>query len=314
MRLSIVIVNWNARKMLRNCVRSVTQHLDPKLDEIIVVDNGSDDGSADAIADEFPTLRLIRNPDNRGFAAANNQALAIARGRYVLLLNNDTLVHGDVLARSCHYLDTHGDVAVMGCRVLNDDGSMQPTCGQYPSLVNLLLLTSGLWKLRRPRFFGRYQMSDWNRDNERDVDTVSGCYMLVRAGAIEDIGVLDEDFFFFGEETDWCKRFRDAGWGVRFAPVGYITHFGSVSARRHNHKRDVMLSKAMVRLHRKHGGWPSAATVWSLLLVFNASRMMFWALRSLFSRNIEVRGRCRHFVGVVREFDSVWPSPSATRP
>jgi len=314
MRLSIIIVNWNARAMLADCLGTVLDGLDPRLDEVIVVDNGSADGSADTIARAFPTVRLIRNADNRGFAAANNQALAVARGRYVLLLNNDTLVHGDVMSRSCRYLDTHPDTAVMGCRVLNRDGSLQPTCSQYPSLVNLLLLTSGLWRLRWPRFLGRFQLSDWERDSERDVDTVSGCYMLVRKSAIREVGVLDERFFFFGEETDWCKRFRDAGWGVRFAPVGLITHFGSVSARRHNHKRDVMLSKAMVRLHRKHSGWPMAALIWGLLLVFNASRAAFWALGSLFSRRTEVRERCRHFTGVVREFGSAWPSPTATRP
>lgn len=313
MRLSIVIVNWNERDMLRDCLTSVARALEPTLDEVIVVDNGSHDGSAGMVAEEFPSVRLVRNRDNRGFAAANNQGLALARGRYALLLNNDTLVHGDVLTRSCGYLDAHCDVAVLGCRVLNGDGSLQPTCSQYPSFLNLLLLTSGLWKLRWPRPLGRYQIAHWNRDDERDVDTVSGCYMVVRASAIDEVGVLDERFFFFGEETDWCKRFRDAGWGVRFAPVGHITHFGSVSARRHNHQRDVMLSRAMVRLHRKHGGWPSAASVWTLLLTFNASRAAFWALRSVFSRRSEVHQRCRHFIGVVREFASVWPTPSRTR-
>jgi GT2 family glycosyltransferase len=258
-------------------------------------------------------VRLINNPDNRGFAAANNQALEIARGRYFLLLNNDTLIHGNVLESSCHYLDRHDDTAVLGCRVLNADGSLQITCGLYPSITNLLLLTSGLWKLKWPRFLGRYQMSHWKRDDERDVDTVSGCYMLVRASAVRKVGLLDEQFFFFGEETDWCKRFRDAGWRVSFAPVGEITHFGSVSARRHNHKRDIMLSRAMVRLHRKHNGLLASAAVWSLLLFFNSSRVVFWAIMSLFSTRAEVHDRYRHFKGVVREFLTVWPSLPGAR-
>lgn len=314
MRLSIVIVNWNAKKMLSDCLRSVVRSIDPRYDEIIVVDNGSADGSVTMVTDEFPSVRLIPNTDNRGFAAANNQGLSLARGRYVLLLNNDTIIHGDVMVRSCRYMDTHGDVAVLGCRVLNEDGSLQQTCSQYPSPTNLLLLTSGLWKLRWPRFLGRYQIAHWDRDSELDVDTVSGCYMLVRSSAIEEVGALDERFFFFGEETDWCKRFRDAGWVVRFAPVGQITHFGSVSARRHNHRRDIMLSDAMVRLHRKHSGLFLATLVWALLLLFNTSRAAFWGLCSLFSRDNKMRVRFSHFLGVVRDFGSVWPSLPETRP
>ena len=137
--------------------------------------------------------------------------------------------------------------------------------------------------------------------------------MLVRACAISQVGLLDEQFFFFGEETDWCKRFREAGWRVSFAPVGQITHFGSVSARRHNHKRDLMLSKAMVRLHRKHGGLAAATVIWTVLFVFNTSRALFWALRSLFSRKPEVHERFRHFRSVVREFTAVWPSPQGVQ-
>ena len=313
MRLSIIIVNWNEREMLGDCLQSFLPGLDLKKDEVIVVDNGSVDGSTEMVASRFPKVNLISNPDNRGFAAANNQALRVARGRQILLLNNDTLVHGDVLSKSSQYLDEHIDIAVLGCRVLNEAGNLQITCAQYPSLLNLVLLTSGLWKLRWPKFLGRYQMAHWKRNDERDVDTVSGCYMLVRACAINQVGQLDEQFFFFGEETDWCKRFREAGWRVSFAPVGQITHFGSVSARRHNHKRDLMLSKAMVRLHRKHSGLAAAAVIWTLLFVFNTSRALFWALRSLFSRKPEVHERFRHFTGVVREFASVWPSPQGVQ-
>ena len=308
MRLSIIIVNWNQRDMLADCLQSFVPKLQPNREEVIVVDNASTDGSVEMLAERYPEVRLIRNSKNRGFAAANNQGFAVARGHYLLLLNNDTLVHGDVLNRAYEYMERHADVAVMGCKVLNDDGTTQVSTTQYPSLTNLALLTSGLWKLPWPKFLGRYQMAHWQRDDVRDVDTISGCFMLVRESAMDQVGVLDERFFFFGEETDWCKRFRDAGWRVTFAPVGEITHFGSVSARRLNHERDLMLSRAMVRLHRKHRGLVSAMLVWFVLLVFNLSRVGFWALRSMFSRRPEVRARCSHFFGVVREFFSVWPT------
>ena len=307
MRLSIIIVNWNGKTLLCDCLESLLPRIDDEQVEVIVVDNGSSDGSPERIASEFPHVELISNPDNRGFAAANNQGFRIARGEYVLLLNNDTLVHGTVIADSCEYLDNHADVAVMGCRVLNSDGSLQLTCSQFPSFLNLTLLTSGLWKLPWPRFLGRYQMQHWERNDERNVDTVSGCYMMVRRSAIDEVGVLDERFFFFGEETDWCLRFRQIGWGVVFAPVGNITHFGSVSARRHNHKLDIMLSNAMVKLHEKHHGKVSAIAIWLLLFFFNASRACYWYLKSSLVKNADDRERCRHFSGVVKGFVSIWP-------
>ncbi|RMH53340.1 MAG: glycosyltransferase family 2 protein, partial [Alphaproteobacteria bacterium] len=254
MDLSIVIINWNTREMLRDCLASVYDTLGGLEAEVFVVDNASEDGSQDMVRRQFPQATLIANSENRGFAAANNQALEIARGRNVLLLNSDTLVHGDVLARSCDYLDSHPDVGVMGCRVLNADGSLQITGTGYPSLVNLALMATGLWKINSVPFFDRYQMTAWDRRSEREVDVVSGCYMMVRKSAMDEVGLLDESFFFYGEETDWCRRYKDAGWKLVVAPVGEITHFGGGSVKKLNHKRDVMLTAGTVRLHRKHGG------------------------------------------------------------
>lgn len=314
--LSIVIVNWNTRDMLRDCLASVHAGLgehpgrarEQIRAEVIVVDNASDDGSAEMVEAEFPQVHLIRNAENRGFAAANNQGFAVARGRHVLLLNSDTVVHGDVLGRSVAWLDAHPEAGAMGCRVLNTDGSVQLTCLMYPSILNQFLYTSGLWKLRRPRFFGRYLMTDWRRDSERVVDTISGCYLLVRARVIDEVGPLDEAFFFFGEETDWCRRMRDAGWKLMFAPVGEITHHGSVSARKLSHRRDTMLTQALVRLHRKHGGVVPAAVSWLMGVGFNLSRAAFWSLRrGLGDRAAEERAR--HFRGVVANLRDAWPAP-----
>jgi GT2 family glycosyltransferase len=321
--LSIIIVNWNTLAMLRDCLASVYAGLGAGpgtgpgsalgdfAAEVIVVDNASEDGSAGMVAAEFPAARLVRNAANRGFAAANNQGLAIARGRHVLLLNSDTLVHGDVLQRSVAWLDAHGDVGAMGCRVLNTDGSVQLTCAMFPSVLNQLLMASGLWKLRRPRFLGRFFgrpfMTDWRRDSERAVDTISGCYLMVRRPVIEEVGVLDEAFFFFGEETDWCRRMRDAGWQLMFAPVGDITHHGSVSARKLNHRRDVMLSGAIVRLHRKHGGVVAAVVAWVIVGFFNLSRAVFWSLRSALGDR-RAAERAGHFRRVVAHMDEAWPA------
>lgn len=309
MDLSIIVVNWNTKELLQDCLRSAWEGLDGIKGEIIVIDNASTDGSVGMVREDFPGTQLIANSENRGFAAANNQGFALARGRHILLLNSDTVVHDDVFARSVQYLDENPDVGMMGCRVLNGDGSTQMTCSQFPTFANLLLQTFGVNRLGGS-FFSRYQMLDWDRDDEREVEVISGCYLMVRAEVINEIGPLDEAFFCYGEETDWCRRCANAGWGLKFAPVGEITHFGSGSTRSVNHVRDLMLSEGTVRLHRKHGGPLRAAAVWLLLLIFNGSRSLFWSCRALLDSADATRTRARHFRRVFRDFNRAWPQPA----
>lgn len=308
MDLSIVIVSWNTREMLADCLGSVFGNLGALECEVFVVDNASEDGSPEMVARDFPQARLIRNTANLGFAAANNQAMELMCGEYVLLLNSDTIVHGDVLEQSRSYLEAHPRVGVMGCRVHNTDGSLQITCSRFPSLLNLALLTSGLWKLGWPAFLDRYQMTRWDRTDARPVEVVSGCYMYLRKAAMDQVGLLDESFFFFGEETDWCRRFADAGWELHFAPVGVITHHGGGSVRRLSYRRDVMLTEGMIRLHRKHGGIAGAAACWALLMGFNLSRAVFWSA----ARLVRYKGaaeRAQHFRSVVGATLTLWPEP-----
>lgn len=303
--LSVIIINWNTKVMLRDCLESLFDSAPTSTLEVFVVDNASSDGSPDMVADEFPHVKLIRNGRNMGFAAANNQALRIARGRHMLLLNSDTLVHPGVIDGSVDYMDANPQVGVMGCKVLNADGTVQTTCSQFPSLTNLVLLTTGLFKVPGLPAARRYRMDDWQRDDERDVEVVSGCYLVARREATEAVGLLDEDFFFFGEETDWCRRFLAHGYAVRFAPVGTITHFGGGSSKSLNSRRDLMLSEATVRLHRKHGGILPAAAAWLILLAFNTSRYAYWSLKSIGQRKrLERSG---HFRGVVSGFHTAWP-------
>ncbi|MBG6158977.1 GT2 family glycosyltransferase [Labrenzia sp. EL_159] len=301
MDLSIVIVNWNTIDMLRDCLQSCYRNLERLDAEVVVIDNASSDGSADMVESEFPDAVLIRNSENRGFAAANNQGFTRSRGRHILLLNSDTVVHGDVLKETVQYLDAHPDIGVLACRVLNQDGTMQPNTSQFPSLLNLIILSSGLWRFKSVPFFDRYRMLNWDRLDARDVDVVAGCYMAVRKSAMDEVGVLDEDFYFFGEETDWCVRFREKGWRVHCAPVGEITHLGGGSARKLNFKRDVMLTNATIKLHHKHHGIVSATIAWILLLLFNGSRFLFWKVYGLLTRKEAAQHRADHFRKVVAE-------------
>lgn len=305
--LSIVIVNWNTLELTRDCLESVFAGLDGLDAEVIVVDNASDDGSPEMVARAFPGVLLIRNAENRGFAAANNQAMAVARGAFVLLLNSDTLVHGRVLPDSVDWLRRHDRVGAMSCRVLNADGTPQRVCSMFPSILNLALDVSGLSRLKRPRFFGRYQLRHWGRDDEREVETVSGCFFLLRRAVIDEVGTFDEAFWFFGEEVDWSRRIRAAGWRLMLAPVGEITHLEGGSQKRLSHRRNVLLSNALVRLHLKHEGRLSALAAWGLMVLFNASRAASWSLASAVSRSPRVREKGRYFRAVLAHSREIWP-------
>ncbi|KPQ15424.1 MAG: family 2 glycosyltransferase [Rhodobacteraceae bacterium HLUCCO18] len=303
MELSVVIVNWNTIDLLRDCLRSVLAGLGGLEAEILVVDNASADGSPDMVREEFPTVRLIETGRNLGFAGGNNVALRIARGRHIMLLNTDTLVHGDVLPEAVAWLDSHPSVGVMGPRVLNADGSIQPSSSAFPSLRHLAMQTLGLTRVAR---LDGYRMTGWDRATERRVDVISGAAMFVRRAAMEEVGLLDEAFFFYGEETDWCHRFARAGWELVFAPIPEITHYGKGTASKLDHRRDVLMTEGTTRLHRKHGGLAAAIACFTILAAHNASRAVLWSAVSLLGRP-GARARARHFLAVVADLPKAWP-------
>lgn len=306
MDLSIVIVNWNTCALLRDCLATVFAGLGGLQAQVFVVDNASTDASLAMLGAEYPGVTVIANPRNLGFAAANNQALARAQGRHVLLLNTDTLVHGTVLADAVAWLDAHPDVAVMGPRILNRDGTVQVSSTRFPTLGNLTLQMLGLTRFAA---FDRYRMERWDRRDTRQVQVISGCAMFVQRAALAKVGLLDEAFFFYGEETDWCRRFAQARWRVVFAPVGQITHFGGGSVKSLNHMRDILLTQGTVRLHAKHGGPLAGLACYALLGLFNLSRSVIWSALAL--GRPKARDRARHFRRVVAQFGKAWPSKVA---
>lgn len=285
MDVSVIIVNWNTESLLRNCLRSVFDTTGGIPFEVIVIDNASSDGSVAMVERAFPQVKLVKNSDNKGFATANNQGMALAGGRYVLLLNSDTVVLGDVIGATVHFADAHPDTAVVGCRVLNADRSLQPTCFMYPSLLNMLLSSSHLYKaLRKSRFFGRERMMWWDRMDTRDVDVVTGCYMLVRREAIDQVGFMDESFHMYGEETDWCYRFKQAGWRVMFAPKGEIVHFGGASSGQVREKMALQLKGSILLFLKKHRGWVVYAVACVLTSLFFLVRTPYWLIVALVSK------------------------------
>ena len=202
--VSIIIVNWNTQALLRDCLRSVIEQTRAP-QEIIVVDNASTDGSAAMVGAEFPAVVLIANADNRGFAGANNQGLRIAAGANLLLLNPDTIVLDGAIDKMLGWLARHPDVGCVGCQVLEGPGVIQRTCFADPNATNLLIVELGLMRLARwlPGL-GRPWYTAWDRKSEREVDVVSGMFMLVPRAVIDKVGLLDDAFFIYAEEADWC--------------------------------------------------------------------------------------------------------------
>jgi len=284
--VTIIVVSWNTKAMLQDCLDSVYANLAGLDCEVIVVDNASVDGSPEMVETRFPQAILVRNADNRGFAAANNQGMQMARGSYVLLLNSDTLVLGDVLRKTVEFADAHPQAAVVGCRVLNGDRTLQRTCFMFPSLFNMLLACTYLYKVwARSRLFGREQMMWWDRDDVREVDVVTGCFMMVRREAIAEVGVFDEQFFMYGEETDWCYRFKRAGWKVLFAPAGEIVHYGGGSSSRIRLAMRLQLSASILLFFQKHHGRLSYGLACMMTSLFYGLRIPFWLAKAAASKS-----------------------------
>ena len=190
-----------------------------------MVDNASRDGTAEMVRSEFSRVELIANDENRGFAAANNQAIRASVGRYILLLNPDTVIRDGAISRCVEYADAHPDVGIVGCQVYLDDHRIQQTGFAFPSAWNLALTFSGLSRaFPKSKIFGAPELGWWGRDDERDLDVISGMFMLIRKEALDEVGLLDEDYFIYTEETDLCFRFARAGWRRVFTPSARILH------------------------------------------------------------------------------------------
>ena len=293
--VSIVIVNWNTRDLLRDCLRSIVAQTRRDF-EIIVVDNASTDGSAPMVLSEFPEAVLIANDENHGFAAANNQGIRKATGRYVLLLNPDTLILDGAIDTMLDWCERHPDVGCAGCQVLESETKIQATGFGDPGPLNLLLIETGLHRaLPKSRLFGRPEYGWWDRATELDVDVISGMFMLIPARVLDEVGLLDEAFFVYSEEADLCRRIRRAGHRCVFTPVARILHRGGggKSTSQVKPRMYVQLQKSKLLYVRKHYGVAGHLGAKAILLTSMIARWAIFGALGLVGGGAEALARAR---------------------
>ncbi len=285
--ISIIIVSWNTREYLDACLTSIRQAPDEVSREVIVVDNASEDGTVEMLQQDHPGVELIANSENRGYAAANNQGIEAASGENVLLLNPDIVVHEGALEVLGGFLDTHPSAGAVAPRLILPDGSVQASCRSFPTPDVVLYEALGLSRLfPRSRRFGKYRMSWWDYDEERRVDQPMASALLIRADALTEVGLMDEQFPIFFNDVDLCKRMWDAGWEIWFTPNASMDHVGGASTGQVRRRMIVESHRSFRAFYRKHyrgeiPAWAYYGAV-GLLQLGYAARMLGHDIRRFF--------------------------------
>lgn len=278
--LSIVIVSWNVQDLLQKCLLSIypSGNHQPGHSfciETIVVDNASADDSVEMVRQAFPQVTLIANADNRGFTGGNNQGIVASRGRYVLLLNPDTKVLDDALARMVAHMDTHPDVGALGPMLLNPDGSVQSSRRRFPTPATAFVESTTLqsW-FPRHRLLCDYYIQDKPDDAIAEVDWVTGACLLARREALDQVGLLDDGYFMYSEELDWCYRAKAAGWKVVYFPEAQVIHYGGQSSEQVKAFQIIRFNRSKIRYFRKYHG-ALVATSLRVFLLTDYSYQLF---------------------------------------
>jgi GT2 family glycosyltransferase len=265
--VSIIILNYNDKEYLKGCLQSLDCCSKSRHVEIIVSDNASTDGSIEMVESEFPHVRLLKNNENLGFTKGNNVGIRASTGRYVFLLNSDIKILDGCIDAMAQFLDDHPDVGIAGPRVLNRDMTHQSTCRRYPTLWSNFCQLTGLSKsFRGSRFFSGEHMFFFKGDREADVEVLVGCFSALRRKAIDQVGMLDENFYMYGDDLDWCRRLREGGWRVVFHPGGQAIHYIGTSTTKKDPVRYALLQQqSVIRYWRKYHGRAAVAGIQGLM-------------------------------------------------
>lgn len=232
LKLSIIIVSYNTKNFLKDCLESIFQKIKKTSFEVLVVDNGSVDKSEEMVEKEFPLVRVIKNKENVGFAKANNQGIKEAKGEYIFLLNPDTLILDDNINELIDFFDSQKEIGIIGPKVLNADYSFQRQCKRgWPTFWNSFCYVSGLWKILnktpwQKKVFGGYFLLDKNENEISEVQQISGSAMIVRKKVFEQVGLLDENYFLYWEDSDFCFRVQEKNWKIYYYPFFRVLHYG----------------------------------------------------------------------------------------
>lgn len=308
--VSIIIVSFNTREVLRECLQSVQGECMGLRAEILVVENGSRDGSAEMMAQDFPQVTVLRSEVNLGFGNANNVALKVARGRYFVLLNSDAFFEKGALALAIQHMDEQPDCGLGGCKLIGRDGEMQPSSRCFHTVTKDAVVLSGLAaKFPRSKFFGRFDRTWADESHPAPVDWVPGAFTILRPEMLAKVGLFDPDFFLYYEEVDLCLRFRRAGIPVWYWPDIVVVHIGGESSRQlkalefSERAAQVVLwrMRSTLLYYRKHHGWRVHMARWMEQSIYRAT-----VLRNRFSRTMERRERLSHHRSLVRLMDQAW--------
>lgn len=254
--LSVIIVSWNVRDLLRDCLRSLLADQGDLAMEIIVVDGASVDGSAAMVVAEFPDVHLIASAENLGFPKGNNVGMAVANGRFLLLLNPDTIVKQGALATMLAYLQAHPAVGLVGAQLLNADGSVQSSRRRFPTMATAFFESTWLQPIAPKRLLDHYYVNDSGDDETVLVDWVMGACMMTRREIVDAVGGMDEAYFMYSEELDWQRRMVDAGWQVAYLPTAQVVHYTGKSSEQAVTARHINFQRAKLRYFSLyHGRW-----------------------------------------------------------
>jgi GT2 family glycosyltransferase len=255
MDLSIIIVNWKVKNLLEKCLWSIFEQTKDIKFEVFVVDNASADGSVEMVREKFPQVNLIASSENLGFARGNNLAIQKAHGRYILLLNPDTEILENALSKMVHFMDTHPECGIAGCKLLNPDLTLQPSVRAFPSFASQVLILLKLHHLfPHSKAIYHYLKYDFDYEKTQEVDQVMGAFMIIRREVIKKIGLLDENFWIWFEEVDFCKRAKEAGFKVLYTPdAKIIHHFGQSFKQVMNVKKQKDFNRSLAYYFKKHG-------------------------------------------------------------
>ncbi len=254
MKLSIIVVNWNTCDLTRQALTAVFAETHGFEYEVIVIDNNSSDASVQMIADKFPQVTVIKNTENFGFGKANNQGMKIAQGEYIFLLNSDTVVLDHAINVLVAYLDEHKDVMCVGPKLLNGDMTFQHACRRnLPNPKNAFFHLFGFVKMfKQSKYITSYKRFSDNPDITEPVEAISGAAMMFRKEVFETIGGFDENFFFYGEDLDLCKRIYDKNWKIMYVHNARIVHFGGSSSKKRKQSALINFYDSMWVYYKKH--------------------------------------------------------------